>query len=88
MRSESKSHGDQSEIPNQAKRIIEAKEVCRSFGINVLDAITYSRNLYDDSEEDGKSVIELEPDGKAAAEIIAIAKEILAIEPDNSYEFS
>ena len=75
-------------LPNQAKRIIEAKEVCRSFGINVLDAITYSRNLYDDSEEDGKSVIELEPDGKAAAEIIAIAKEILAMEPDNSYEFS
>lgn len=33
-------------------------------------------------------MIELEPDGKAAAEIIAIAKEILAIEPDNSYEFS
>jgi chromosome partitioning protein len=75
-------------LPNQARRILEAKEVCRSYGINVLDAITYSRNLYDDSEEDGKSVLELEPEGKAALEIIAIAEEVLAMKPDNNYEFS
>ncbi len=75
-------------LPNQANRILEAKEVCRSYGINVLDAITYSRNLYDDSEEDGKSVLELDSNGKAALEIIAIAKEVLAMKPDNSYEFS
>ncbi|NRA54010.1 MAG: AAA family ATPase [Gammaproteobacteria bacterium] len=75
-------------LPNQANRIIEAKEVCRSYGINVLDAITYSRNIYDDSEEDGKSVMEIDPKGKAALEIIAIAKELLAMKPDDRYEFS
>jgi len=75
-------------LPNQANRIIEAKEVCRSYGINVLDAITYSRNIYDDSEEDGKSVMEIDPKGKAALEIIAIAQELLAMKPDNRYEFS
>ena len=74
-------------LPNQAKRIIEAKEVCSSYGINVLDAITYSRNIYDDSEEDGKSVLELDPNGKAALEIVAIAEELLAMKPDNNYEF-
>lgn len=75
-------------LPNQAGRIIEAKDVCRSYGINVLDSIVYNRNVYDDSEEDGKSVIELEPCGKAAQEIIAIAQEVLAMKPDNKYEFS
>ena len=75
-------------LPNQANRIIEAKEVCRSYGMNVLDAITYSRNIYDDSEEDGKSVMEIDPKGKAALEIIAIAKELLAMKPDDRYEFS
>jgi len=75
-------------LPNQAGRIIEAKEVCNSYYINVLDAITYSRNIYDDSEEDGKSVLEIDPQGKAALEIIAIAQEILAMKPDNRYEFS
>lgn len=38
-------------LPNQARRILEAKDVCRSFGINVLNALTYNRNVYDDSEE-------------------------------------
>jgi len=75
-------------LPNQAGRIIEAKEVCRSYFINVLEAITYSRNIYDDSEEDGKSVLEIDPQGKAALEIIAIAQEILSMKPDDRYEFS
>lgn len=75
-------------LPNQAGRILEAKDVCRSYGINVLDNVTFSRNIYDDSEEQGSSVLENEPDGKAAQEIIAIAEEILAIKSDNSHEFS
>ncbi|TRX57118.1 AAA family ATPase [Thalassomonas sp. M1454] len=74
-------------LPNQAGRIIEAKEVCASFGINVLDSITYARNIYDDSEEKGASVMETEPDGKAANEIRAIADEMLAIKQELSYEF-
>ncbi|MBA6389951.1 AAA family ATPase [Colwellia sp. BRX10-3] len=74
-------------LPNQAGRILEAKEVCSSFGINVLNAVTYSRNIYDDSEELGSSVLEIEPDSKAAVEMIAIAEELLAMKPDNSHEF-
>ncbi|ASP47595.1 AAA family ATPase [Cognaticolwellia beringensis] len=74
-------------LPNQAGRILEAKEVCSSFGINVLNAVTYSRNIYDDSEELGSSVLEIEPDSKAAIEMIAIAEELLAMKPDNSHEF-
>ncbi|WP_426359052.1 AAA family ATPase [Pseudocolwellia sp. HL-MZ19] len=74
-------------LPNQAGRILEAKEVCSSYGINVLNAVTFNRNVYDDSEEKGSSVIEIEPDGKAAAEMISIAEELIAMKPDNSHEF-
>lgn len=75
-------------LPSQAARILEAKDVCRSYGINVLDNVTFNRNIYDDSEEQGSSVLENEPDGKAAQEMIAIAEEILAIKSDNSHEFN
>ncbi|WOH38799.1 AAA family ATPase [Thalassotalea fonticola] len=75
-------------LPNQAPRIMEAKEVCASFGINVLDAITYARNIYDDSEEKGTSVFETEPNGKAADEIRNIATEMMSIKQEMSYEFS
>lgn len=74
-------------LPNQAGRILEAKEVCSSYGINVLNAITYNRNIYDDSEEQGSSVLEIDPDGKAATEMISIAEELIAMKPDNSHEF-
>ncbi len=66
-------------LPNQVKRILEAKEVCASFGVDVLNSITYGRNVYDDSEEKGLSVMEIEPDGKSAEEIRAIAKEFLQV---------
>jgi chromosome partitioning protein len=74
-------------LPNQAGRILEAKEVCSSFGINVLNAVTYNRNVYDDSEEQGSSVLEIDPEGKAALEMTAIAEELLAMKPDNLHEF-
>ncbi|WP_076417459.1 AAA family ATPase [Colwellia sp. UCD-KL20] len=74
-------------LPNQAGRILEAKDVCSSYGINVLNAVTFSRNVYDDSEEKGSSVLEIDPDGKAAVEMIAIAEELMAMKPDNSHEF-
>ena len=75
-------------LPNQARRILEAKDVCTSFGINVLNALTYNRNVYDDSEELGSSVIEIDPEGKAAIEMIAIAEELMAMKPDNAHEFN
>ncbi|GIU28711.1 chromosome partitioning protein ParA [Shewanella colwelliana] len=75
-------------LPSQYKRILEAKEVVESFGLRVLNAVTFSRNIYDDSEEQGSSVIEIEPEGKAAIEIRAIADELFAIPPENSYELN
>ncbi|MBP8173394.1 MAG: AAA family ATPase [Aeromonadaceae bacterium] len=66
-------------LPNQVRRILEAKEVCQSFCVDVLESIIYSRNVYDDSEEKGLSVMEIEPDGKAAEEIRGIAKEFLQL---------
>ncbi|MCU7997063.1 MULTISPECIES: division plane positioning ATPase MipZ [unclassified Shewanella] len=67
-------------LPNQANRILEAKEVCKTYDIHVLDAITYCRNVYDDSEESGLSVIEIEPTGKAAEEIRTIACELFQVD--------
>ncbi|HAW93411.1 MULTISPECIES: AAA family ATPase [unclassified Arsukibacterium] len=66
-------------LPNQANRILDAKEVCESFNIRVLKNITYSRNIYDDSEEKGLSVMDVDSDGKAANEIRAIIEELLAM---------
>ena len=63
-------------LPNMANRILEAKEVCESFDVPVLDSVTFSRNLYDDSEEAGMSVMERDPDGKAAEEIRNIIEEL------------
>ncbi|WP_111977305.1 division plane positioning ATPase MipZ [Algibacillus agarilyticus] len=67
-------------LPNQAGRILEAKEVCRTYGLDVLDSVTFARNLYDDSEELGSSVLELEPNGKASNEIRSIIEELMAAE--------
>ncbi|GGW94316.1 AAA family ATPase [Alteromonas halophila] len=65
-------------LPSLSSRILEAKDVCRSFDVPVLNSVTFSRNMYDDSEESGQSVIESEPDGKAAVEIRSIIEELLA----------
>jgi chromosome partitioning protein len=75
-------------LPSQGKRILEAKEVVESFGLRALISVTFSRNIYDDSEESGSSVLEIDPSGKAADEIRAIADELFAIPPENSYEFN
>lgn len=74
-------------LPSLASRILEAKDVCRSFEVPVLDAVTFSRNLYDDSEESGRSVMESEPDGKAAGEVRAILDELLSRATGASHEF-
>ena len=75
-------------LPSLASRILEAKEVCRSFGIPVLNSVTFSRNMYDDSEESGQSVIESEPEGKAATEIRTLFEELLAGKVEDAYEFT
>ena len=75
-------------LPSQYKRILEAKEVVASYNLRPLESVTFSRNIYDDSEESGSSVLEIEPDGKAAEEIKAIATELFNIPPENSHEFN
>lgn len=64
-------------LPSQAQRIVDSKEACRSFNIEPLDAIIYTRNIYDDADEGGLSVLDTNNDGKAKAEIVAVAQELL-----------
>lgn len=63
-------------LPSQVVRILDAKEACESFGLSPLNAITVSRNVYDDADEDGSSVLESKVDDKAVEEINSIAKEL------------
>lgn len=66
-------------MPSQFPRIADAKASCVSFGITPLDAITMNRNVYDDSDEDGSSVLENGNDAKAVAELMAMANEFLEV---------
>ena len=66
-------------LPSQAKRILDAKEACKSFGLDPLNAITTYRNVYDDADEDGYSVLEIETDPRAVEEIRAIGHEFLEV---------
>lgn len=66
-------------LPSQVYRILDAKEACASFGIPPLQTIIVNRNVYDDADEAGSSVIEMAVDPKATAEISNLAKEFLEI---------
>jgi len=66
-------------LPSQVQRILDAKAACSSFGISPINAIVYNRNVYDDADESGSSVIEMDSDHKASAEIEAVAKEFLEV---------
>lgn len=66
-------------LPSQAKRILDAKEACTSYGIETLDTITINRNIYDDADEGGYSVLELDTDPKAIEEIENVAFEFLGV---------
>ncbi|MFG9830308.1 AAA family ATPase [Pseudomonas aeruginosa] len=63
-------------LPSQVQRILDAKEACASFGIQPLEAITTARNIYDDADENGCSVLESGSDTKAVEEIEAVATEL------------
>lgn len=66
-------------LPSQITRILDAKEACQSFGLKALDAIVYNRNVYDDADEAGSSVMELGTDAKASEEINQLATELWSI---------
>lgn len=63
-------------LPSQVSRILDAKDACRSFGLVTLDAVTMARNIYDDADENGASVLESNQDDKAVEEIQSIAAEL------------
>lgn len=64
-------------LPSQAQRILDAKEACRSYDLNTLNNVLYNRNIYDDSDEDGSSVLEQDIDKKAKDEFLSFAKEFV-----------
>ncbi|MFW8292766.1 plasmid stability protein, partial [Klebsiella pneumoniae] len=45
-------------LPSQAARIIAAKEIVVTFGIEAVPVNLYNRNVYDDAEEAGRSIFE------------------------------
>ncbi|WP_420383435.1 ParA family partition ATPase [Novosphingobium sp.] len=58
--------------PHAARMYEEAAELVRSFGIKACPQILPDRAVYRHASAAGASVIEFEPDGKAAAEITAL----------------
>ncbi len=64
-------------LPSQAQRILDAKEACESFGLSALEQYTTNRNVYDDADENGLSVFEVDSDSKAKTEIEQLAIEFL-----------
>ncbi len=64
-------------LPSQFQRILDAKEACESFGLSALNQFTTNRNVYDDADENGLSVFEVDSDSKAKAEIESLALEFL-----------
>ena len=63
-------------LPSQGQRILDAKEACCSYGIQPLDAVTTARNVYDDADENGCSVLESGNDLRAKEEIETLANEL------------
>jgi chromosome partitioning protein len=68
-------------LPSQVQRILDAKTACASFGVKPLDAITTARNIYDDADENGRSVLESgKADPRAVDEIEQLAVELWGAE--------
>jgi chromosome partitioning protein len=63
-------------LPSQASRIVSAKTLLKSLGLNPLEHITRNLNSWDDAEEAGGSVLEYE-DEKAASDAAAVFSEFL-----------
>lgn len=65
-------------LPSQIGRILDAKEICKNFGLEPLQSITCHRNVYDDIEEGGRSVFESK-DKKAITEMYQIGEEVFKL---------
>jgi chromosome partitioning protein len=62
-------------LPNRVHRILMAKETIREWGIETLDAILFDRQVYDDADEDGATIWELD-DPKAIADARSVYDEL------------
>ncbi|ASL29113.1 MULTISPECIES: nucleotide-binding protein [Azotobacter] len=67
-------------LPSQVKRILDSKDACTSYGFEPLQSFTTARNVYDDADEAGSSVLEAGTDAKAVEEIEQIAAELWGTE--------
>jgi chromosome partitioning protein len=63
-------------LPSQVQRILDSKDHCASFGLAPMQVFTTARNVYDDADEAGSSVLESGTDPKAIEEINQIALEL------------
>ncbi len=63
-------------LPSQIQRILDSKDACNSYGLNPLQVFTTARNVYDDADENGSSVLEVATDLRAVEEIEQIASEL------------
>jgi len=64
-------------LPSQLKRVDSAKDAAKSFGINTLNHIVCTRNIYDDADEGGSSIYEIGDDEKAVSEFSNMVSEFL-----------
>jgi chromosome partitioning protein len=74
--------------PNQQSRVNDAKQTASLYDIPIATAILHERHIYDDSEESGLSVIEIEPKGKAADELRYLFSSVLRSNNTQSPELS
>jgi chromosome partitioning protein len=63
-------------LPSQVQRILDSKVVAQQFGIPAIDPIIFTRNVYDDAEEAGLSVLDA-GDEKAISEVNQIRDFVL-----------
>ncbi|HDR2590600.1 TPA: AAA family ATPase [Enterobacter ludwigii] len=63
--------------PNQKYRIDNARRLLSALGLNPLDSFTRNLNAWDDSEEEGCSVLEYADDKKAATDAINVFTELM-----------
>lgn len=67
-------------LPTQVKRILDAKYVCESYDFSPLQTVVMHRNVFDDSEENGRGVLEMPNDCrdlKAEAEVNDLVDELI-----------
>lgn len=72
-------------LPTQAPRILAAKDIVETFGIEPAPINLYTRNVYDDAEEGGCSIFEMtgkERDKKAESEFEEFVDYIMSLEEE------